>query len=196
MTKHPSSPWTVRASRHIHRDRWISLRADDCVTGEGVDVAPYYVLEYPDWAHVLALDEENHILLVRQYRHAYGGFTLELPGGIMDAGDESPITAAARELAEETGYTADAFRLVTSLSPNPATHTNRVHLILAQPARFIGPATPEPDENVVVVRVPVSEALRMALSGEIIDAPHVGLLMIGLHAADALRDGLQDSCVK
>jgi 8-oxo-dGDP phosphatase len=187
MTKELLSPWRVRASRHVYRDRWISLRADDCITDQGVDVAPYYVLEYPDWAHVVALDADDHILLVRQYRHGYGGFTLELPGGVMDADDESPIATAARELREETGYTADTFHHLASLSPNPATHTNRVHVVLARPIRHIGSPTPEPDESVTVVRVPVSEAIRIALSGEMVDAPHVGLLMIGLHAANVLR---------
>src|SRR4051794_32365072 len=60
-------PWTVKNSRDVIRDRWVKLRADDCVTAEGVEIAPYYVLEYPDWVHVVALDDEDHIILVEQY---------------------------------------------------------------------------------------------------------------------------------
>lgn len=178
--------WTVNRSRNIFRDRWISVRADDCVTSSGVEIAPFYVLEYPDWVHVVAIDAEEHILLVRQYRHGYGGSTLELPGGVVDATDNDPLTAAARELMEETGYAAENLRLLASLSPNPATHTNRVHVVLAHPVRHMGPASPEPSESITLVRVPVAEAAAMALGGELAHAQHVGLLMIALKAANFL----------
>jgi 8-oxo-dGTP pyrophosphatase MutT (NUDIX family) len=178
--------WTVNRSRNILRDRWISVRADDCVTPSGVEIAPFYVLEYPDWVHVVAIDAEEHVLLVRQYRHGYGGSTLELPGGVVDMADNDPVTAAARELMEETGYAAETLRLLASLSPNPATHTNRVHVVLAQPARRMGPASAEPSEDIALVRVPATDAAAMALGGELAHAQHVGLLMIGLKAADLL----------
>jgi 8-oxo-dGTP pyrophosphatase MutT (NUDIX family) len=82
--------WRVTASRYIHKDRWIALRADDCVTDDGVPVAPYYVLEYPDWVEVVALDADDNVLLVRQYRHGMGDFSIELPAGGMDPGDTDP----------------------------------------------------------------------------------------------------------
>jgi 8-oxo-dGTP pyrophosphatase MutT (NUDIX family) len=175
--------WIVRRSRHVFRDRWISLRADDCVTPTGVEIEPFYVLEYPDWVHVVALDADNHILLVEQYRHGLGTTTLELPGGAMDAADLNPIGTAARELVEETGYSASSYRLIASLSPNPATHTNQVHVVLAQVARFSQQPTPDPGEDIMTVRVPAHEAVRMALAGKVLHAQHVGLLLVGLNAA-------------
>jgi 8-oxo-dGTP pyrophosphatase MutT (NUDIX family) len=178
--------WTVNRSRVVFRDRWVSLRADDCVTASGVEIAPFYVLEYPDWVHVVAIDDDNHVLFVKQYRHGYGGVTLELPGGVMDLADHDPVTTAARELVEETGYTASSLRLLASLSPNPGTHTNRVHVVLAQPAHFTQPPTPEPSETISVIRMPAADALRMALSGELMHAQHLGLLLIGLNAAHLL----------
>ncbi len=156
------------------------------MTPSGVEIAPFYVLEYPDWVHVVAIDAENHVLLVRQYRHGYGGTSLELPGGMVDAEDASPLAAAARELTEETGYASETLRLLASLSPNPATHTNRVHVVLAQPVRCTGPALPEPGEDITLVRLPAAEAAAMALSGDMVPAQHVGMLMIGLKAANLL----------
>ncbi len=179
--------WTVNRSRYIFRDRWVTLRADDCVTAAGVEVAPFYVFEYPDWVHVVALDNEGHIILVQQYRHAYGAASLELPGGVMDAAERDPVETAARELAEETGYTAEQLRLIASLSPNPGTHTNKAHVVLALGVRLTGPPAPEPDEEIAIIRVPVSRALHLALTGEMVHAQHVGLLMIGLNAAGLLR---------
>ena len=175
--------WIVKQSRYVFRDRWVTLRADDCVTPSGVEVAPFYILEYPDWVHVVALDANDHIILVRQYRHGYGGVSLELPGGVMDAQDRDPLATAARELAEETGYTCDNCCLVGSLSPNPGTHTNRAHVVLAQPVHLTRPPAPEADEDLTIVRMPVREAVHAALTGDMVHAQHVGLLMIGLKAA-------------
>jgi 8-oxo-dGTP pyrophosphatase MutT (NUDIX family) len=182
--------WTVKHSRIVFSDPWIKLRADDCMTASGVDISPFYVLEYPEWVHVVAIDQDDHIILVRQYRHGLGTFTLELPGGVRDQADPGPVETAARELAEETGYTASSFRLLASLSPNPATHNNRVHVVLAKPAQLTQKAAPEPEENITVVRMPVGDALQMALRGEMVHAQHVGLLMIGLNAANLLRTEL------
>jgi 8-oxo-dGDP phosphatase len=178
--------WQVTGSRIVFRDRWISVRADDCLTRSGVEIAPFYVLEYPDWVHVVALDADNHVILVQQYRHGFGGTTLELPGGVVDAEDSDPVAAARRELAEETGYAADEFRLLASLSPNPSTHTNKVHVVLARPVVIAKQPTPDPGEDITVVRLPADEVLRMALEGKLAHSQHVGLLMIGLKAANLL----------
>lgn len=78
------------------KDRWLGLRANDCVTPSGHIVDPYYVLETPDIALVLGIDAADHVILVRQYRHAYGGPSLELPGGAIDPADPDILAAAER----------------------------------------------------------------------------------------------------
>jgi 8-oxo-dGTP pyrophosphatase MutT (NUDIX family) len=171
--------WTVRASTHAVRDRWISVRADDCVTASGAAVAPYYVLEFPDFVHVLALDEAGRVVLVRQYRHGYGGLSLELPGGVVDPGETDVLAVAARELREETGYVGGSLTRLTTLSVDPARYANRLHLVRATGV-VAGMASPEPTEDIEVVLVPRDEAIRLALSGGIVNAAHVGLLLIGL----------------
>jgi 8-oxo-dGTP pyrophosphatase MutT (NUDIX family) len=166
----------------VIRDRWVKLRSDDCVTAEGVEVAPYYVLEYPDWVHVVALDDEDHIILVQQYRHGYGGISLEVPAGAIDREDPSPVEAAAREFEEETGYVAEQWRYFGKHSPNPATHTNFCHTVLAQGARQNGQKLNDPTEQIKVVRMPVQEAVRHACDGTIVNAPQVASLAIALSA--------------
>lgn len=169
--------WRVTASRHVHRDRWISLRADDCVTDEGAVVAPYYVLEYRDWVELVALDARNNVLLVRQYRHGLGDLSIELPAGGMDAGETDPVAAARRELLEEAGC-AGTLSLIGETRPNAGTHTNRTHIILARDVVKVAEPKDDPQERIETFWVPAAEALRMALDGE---------MTVGMQAASLLR---------
>jgi 8-oxo-dGTP pyrophosphatase MutT (NUDIX family) len=182
-------PWTVRSSRPLIRDRWISLRADHCVTQRGAELDPFYVLEYPDWVHVVALDEEDRLLLVRQYRHGAGVLSLELPGGVMNPEETDPLVAGARELLEETGHVAPSLRHLARLSPNPATHTNGIHVVLAERARHVRPLELDATEDIAVERIPWRDALDLALAGAMINAQHVGLMMIALAQAKGVRIG-------
>lgn len=185
----PLRPWELRGSRPLIRDRWISLRADHCVTQRGVVLDPFYVLEYRDWVHVVALDEADRLLLVRQYRHGAGEMSLELPGGVMDEGETDPVAAGARELLEETGHEAASIRHVTRLSPNPASHTNRVHVLLAEGARLVAPLKLDSSEDIAVELVPWREALDLALAGGMLNVQHVGLLAIALAQAKGVKIG-------
>ena len=72
-------PWRTLSSETVHRDRWIHLRADRCVTAGGKEIAPYYVLNFPDWVHIVALTKDGDIVLVEQFRQGAGISVLELP---------------------------------------------------------------------------------------------------------------------
>lgn len=174
--------WTVRRSSHVRRDRWISLREDECVTPEGVVVAPYYVVEYPDWVHVVALDDHDRLLLVRQYRHGTAEFTLELPAGRIDRADADALAAGARELAEETGCAARALRLLAVHAANPANQTNRIHTVLAEGVRQVQAPSDDPRERIEVVWLSLDQAVARALSGEMQTLFQVGSLLLALAA--------------
>jgi len=173
-------PWRLEGSRILREDRWLKLRADRCVTQRGAVLDPFYVFEYSDWVHVVAIDDEDKILFVRQYRHGFGGMSLELPGGIMDAHESDPLQTATRELLEETGYAARRFTHLVALSPNPSTHTNRIHLVLAEGAHFIQAPAPDATEDVRLERLTEQEAVARAVRGDIVNSAHVGLLFIAL----------------
>lgn len=178
--------WRVTASRQIHKDRWISVRADDCVTDEGAVIAPYYVLEYPDWVEVVALDARNNVLLIRQYRHALGDISTELPAGGMDPGETDPVEAARRELLEEAGC-AGALTLVGESRPNAGTHTNRTHIVLARDVVKVAEPQDDPSERIESLWVPLAEAIRMALAGEITVGMQAASLLRGLAAAGVAK---------
>lgn len=184
-------PWKVLATRHILRNRWISLREDSCVTARGVKLDSYYVLEYPDWVHVAAFDDDDRLIFVRQYRHGAGVVSLELPGGMMDAHESDPLVTGARELLEETGHVASDFRHIARLSPNPATHSNSIHILLATHARQTRALELDASEDIVVEHVPWRRALEMAIAGEIINAQHVAFLFLALAQAKGVSFGAE-----
>ena len=149
------------------------------MTPAGVEIAPYYTLEFPDFVHVLAT-VRHRVVLVRQYRHGLGASSLELPGGMVVPGDTDGVVAAGRrELLDETGYGSGRWSYVLALSVDPARYANRLHLVRAEDV-VVGAANPEPGEDIDTVLVPRDEAVRLAMSGGIVNAAHAALLMIGL----------------
>lgn len=185
MTDAP--PWTLLGSRPLIEDRWISLRADRLRTAAGVELSPWYVLDYPDWAVVVALTDDDRIVLVRQWRHAVQAWSLELPGGVMDTADADPVAAARRELLEETGHDARDWRGLYAAWPNPAIQTNRLHVVLAIGAAPAAPLAHDPGEAIRVETLPVAEVLAGIGTGLLGQAMHVGALLAGLAAAGRIR---------
>src|SRR5688572_1878993 len=115
----PMLAWIRTRRRTILADQWICLHADECQLPTGALIEPYYVLEEKEWVHVIALNQNDEILLIRQYRYAANICATELPGGFVDPG-ESPLDAAKRELAAETGHTSLDWTPLPASSVNPA----------------------------------------------------------------------------
>ena len=103
---------------------------------------PYYAIQSSDFAVVIALNSQGQLLLVRQFRAPFGGYTLEPPAGHVEPG-ETPEEAARKELCEETGHEAGQLELIAKLSPSPARNTNRMWIYFAANVRpAIRPAHP------------------------------------------------------
>ena len=135
---------------------------------------------------ILAVDQSRNpddpdIILERQYRHAAGQFLLELPAGRVEPG-ESTLAAAKREMIEETGYRAKRWTLLTKYFASPGFLGEWMQIYLARDIRE-GAAAPEPDENIEVFRLPLSEALALIAANKI----HDGKTLIGLMLYDAGR---------
>jgi len=180
------APWTVLSTRSALRDRWIDVTADAVRDARGNLPDPFYTFAYPDWVQVVALTEDDRIVLVRQYRHGARARTLELPAGAMDPADASPLDTAARELREETGFVASELRLAASLHPNTATHRNRCHTVLALGARRMADTAHEAGEDIVVDTPPLAEVLAGLPSGLLPQAMHVSALLLALASAGRL----------
>ena len=179
-------PWTVTASRYLLKDKWLTVRADQCQTAQGVTVDPYYVLEYPDWVQVAAFDADGRVLVTQQYRHAAGLVCLELPCGVVEETDETPLAAAVRELLEETGYTSNYFELVGRFSPNPATHTNTLHCFAAHNAYRSQETSQDETEDVSCGFLTVEDILSALETGRFSQALHISSLLLTLKHVGAM----------
>lgn len=126
-------------------------------------------IETADWVNVVATTEGGDVVLVRQWRHGREAFTLEIPGGIVDPG-EDPAAAAARELLEEAGYAGESPELLGTVDPNPAILSNRCHTYRIRRARLVAEQTPDPGEDLSVVTVPHAEIPAAIADGRITHA--------------------------
>jgi ADP-ribose pyrophosphatase len=174
--------WKILRSKYVVKDRWLTLRADECRNADGQVIAPYYVLEYHPWVNVLALTPEHNVVLIKQYRHGIRQVVLELPGGALDEQDASIVDAAQRELREETGYVAEEWRETGTLSANPVNHTNTIHCFLAFGARYITEPQREHSEHIEVMLMGLDELLERAYQGELRHPHHVASVFFALRA--------------
>jgi ADP-ribose pyrophosphatase len=107
-----------------------------------------------DWVNVLPITADGRAVLIRQPRFGIDAVTLEIPGGIVDPG-EDPLEAARRELTEETGFGGGTWRSLGSAHPNPAIQTNRVHMFVAEGVSIVGPQHLDPLEDITVELTPL-----------------------------------------
>lgn len=121
-------------------------------------VPQYYIIDFPDWVQVVALDAMNQLILVDQYRYPGEGWFLEFPGGSTHPDrKEDPLVAAQRELKEETGYASDDWFYVGYHYPNPALMKNKCHVFLARQCRFVGPQQLDPFEVLEVKKMGLND---------------------------------------
>ena len=136
---------------------------------------PFHRIRSVDWAQILPITADDEAVLVRQYRHGAQRLTLEMPGGLIDPG-EDPATAALRECLEETGYRAEKALSLGAVSPNPALFTNKLHCFYAPGAAAERAVQNTGTEVTEVVLVPVADLEQLLISGQIDHALVVGTL--------------------
>jgi 8-oxo-dGTP pyrophosphatase MutT (NUDIX family) len=172
-------PWQRLDSRIVLQDRWCTFRADRFRRADGFVIEPYYVLDDPDWVHVVAVRDDGQIAVVRQYRPGANIFCLELPGGAAERG-EDPLECARRELLEESGCEATHWRLLHVMHPNPARQTNRFFIYLATGIRELGTQTLDENEEIEHRFMSVDEVLREIREGEFTQGLHVAAFLLAL----------------
>ena len=147
----------------------------------------YAVIDSPDWVNVVALDKHGNLIMIRQFRFGTGQITLEVPGGMVDPG-EDPATSAKRELREETGYDCEHLTPLGYIEPNPALINNRAHMFLAEGCERVGELALDDGEDIEVVPMPVAGVLERLRTGAVTHAlVAVALQRFELHRSGQLR---------
>ena len=168
--------------REIHRGRVVRLFVESVTLPNGHQL-DLEIVRHPGAAAIVALTDQDEVLLVRQYRHAVGGYIYEIPAGKLDG--EEPAVCARRELAEEAGVEAATWEPLGSIVTTPGFSDEVIHLFLARELRPV-PQRLEADEVLTVERVAFGRALEMCASGAIRDAKS----MCALLRADLYRRGI------
>ena len=150
----------------------------------------FFVIDAPDWVNVIALTTDHRLVLVRQFRYGTNEFSLEIPGGVIERG-EDPVVAGLRELREESGYSGANARLLGSVHPNPAMQNNRCHLVLVEGVQRRDDLEWDEDEEFEILTMPVEEVYQIAYRGGITHA----LVMDGLLLFRPVWEKLRGSTV-
>ena len=170
--------WRTLGRRYLYRSPWCAFRLDDVELPSGERIE-YGVLESGGFAAVVPVTREADVVLVRQWRQPLNAFTLELPSGGVDAGEE-PGPSARRELFEETGFRAQNLEHLASVHASTGRSTEVCHLFRCDAVPDERGPRPEPTEFIRVVKTPLQEARDMVSEGKITDAATVlGLLLVG-----------------
>jgi len=168
----------VLAKKEVFRGALISVEHWDAEIWGGKQ-ALREIVRHVGAAAVVAVDAQGYVALVEQYRIAMGRIMLELPAGKKDSPEEDGLLCAQRELREETGLTAQSWKLLTTIDTSPGFLTERISLYLATDLSQ-GEACPDEDEFVHLVKVPLQEAAERVARGEITDAKTIAGLMMAL----------------
>ena len=181
--------WPVVSSAEIYHGAIIDVRIDTIRSPEG-NTAEREVVRHPGAVGVVALDESNRVLMIRQYRHAVGRLLWELPAGLRDIAGEPLLRAARRELLEETGYRAARWQVLVDYFSSPGIITERLRVFLARGLEL----APEADRDFVPVNeeahllvdwVPLEHVVSLIFAGEL----HNGVAVAGILAARVASEG-------
>lgn len=158
---------TTVDTKEIYSGRIIHVKEDIVKLPNGKTAGRELVLHNGGVA-VIAVDDDKNIFMVRQYRKPYDEMVLEIPAGKLEKG-ENPYDAGLRELREETGYIAKELEFMGKCYPSPGYLNEIIHIYFAKNLEFVGQEL-DSGEFLEVVKIPFSEALKMVMENEIVDA--------------------------
>jgi len=169
--------WTLLGSCCISEHRILRIREDRYRFEPTGAEAVFVVCDSSDWTIAIPVTEDGRVVFVRQYRHGVRQSVLEVPGGVAEPG-ETPEATAARELREETGFTAKRLEYLGKLLPNPALNNAHLHVVLAEGCSRTEEPRPDPFEQIEVELYRQEDLPEMIRSGQLCHAQVIGALAL------------------
>ena len=158
--------WTLSSTRTEGSFRVFDVLHHQVTDASGAPRRDVYTMACPDWCNVVAVTPDDQVVLLWQYRFGSDALALEVPGGVIEAG-EAPEAGARRELLEETGYSAPRWRHLTTVEPNPALQNNRCHMFLAEGAELTHATAWDEQEECENALVPAAHIAQLLDEGRI-----------------------------
>jgi len=180
--------WRRERSEQVADCRVFKVRRDLSVDPRGLGEHDFYVIEAPDWINIIPITKAGEVVLIELYRHGTEEVSLEIPGGMVDPG-EQPHETAARELLEETGYEAREVELLGRTRPNPAIQDNWIHTFLAHDVEHRCEPSNAGTEQTRVRLVPLEQIPALIAGGEITHS----LVVVGFHWLGLREQGIVEA---
>jgi 8-oxo-dGDP phosphatase len=193
MIEDAAESWPVVTSEPLLKHWLISVR-NDKVRVPDDHYAERTVVTHPGAVAILALDDAQRVLMIKQYRHPVGRLLWEIPAGLRDTDGESPLQTAQRELLEETGYRASQWHLLLDYFSSPGYSTERIRIFLArgvEQAADNGYVREQEEKYIVADWVPLAAAVRLALAGKLHNGPAIAGVLAGYAASSEEFSGLR-----
>jgi ADP-ribose diphosphatase len=154
-------PWKKISSKLVGDFRIFKLRSQISISPRTGKEHDFFVLDSVDWVNVIAITPDQKLVMIEQFRHGSNTVELEIPGGMMDAGETDPVATAVRELREETGYEGENARLLGKIWSNPAILSNKTHTALIENCRLKHDVEWDHGEDLATRLVPVAEVPKL-----------------------------------
>jgi 8-oxo-dGTP pyrophosphatase MutT (NUDIX family) len=178
-------PWQKLASRQVGDFRIFTVRSDEKISPRTGSKHDFFIIDCVDWVNVLAVTPDDQLVMVEQFRHGSNTVELEIPGGIMDTGDASPVETGVRELREETGYEGRNARLLGHIFANPAIMSNTCHTVIVEHCAPRHAVEWDSGEDMLTRLVPIAEVPQLVATGKI----RHPLVVVALYRFDLWRRG-------
>jgi len=180
-------PWKLNSTKQLANFRIFTVRSDFKISPRTQAEHDFFVIDCANWVNVIAVTLDQQLVMVEQYRHGSNTVELEIPGGMIDKIDGSPVVAGVRELREETGYQGENARLIGEIFPNPAIMSNTCYTVLVENCQCIHPVQFDHGEDIITRLVPVAKLPLLVAQKKIAHS----LVVVALYHFELWQKGLK-----
>lgn len=168
--------WKIKKTERILDSEFVKVDKDDVILPKGRELPDFYKVTIKDCSAIVAIKEDHHIILKKEYRHCYKQELIEIPAGVLEAG-EDPLKTAKRELLEETGYKSDKWKYLGKTLESSAKLTNYMHIYMAEDCKKVSKQKLDYCEDIEIIEVDFEEAIQMIMNNEIICNSSIGAIL-------------------